>query len=161
MKSLYELSLEMIEIIEQAEQEAINNDGEISEVLASAIEWKSSTYEGKIENTIKYIKNLEAEAEALKAEKARIAHRQKVAENKAERLKKYLGDCNAVGFSCVAGEVKSRTSKVVEVLPLVDLADEYLRYKSEPNKSVIKKALEDGIEIDGARLIDSVKVSVK
>lgn len=41
----------------------------------------------KIENIALYIKNLTADAEALKAEKQSFAERQKAAENKAEALK--------------------------------------------------------------------------
>lgn len=44
----------------------------------------------KIENIALYIKNLTADAEALKAEKQSFAERQKAAENKAEALKRYL-----------------------------------------------------------------------
>ena len=41
----------------------------------------------KIENIALYIKNLTADAEALKTEKQSFAERQKAAENKAESLK--------------------------------------------------------------------------
>ena len=45
----------------------------------------------KLENVACWIKDLKAEAEALKNEKQALAERQKVAENKMESLKKYLG----------------------------------------------------------------------
>ncbi len=41
----------------------------------------------KIENIACYYKNLVSDAEAIKAEKEALAERQKVAENKAARLK--------------------------------------------------------------------------
>ena len=44
----------------------------------------------KIENIACYYKNLVSDAEAIKAEKEALAERQKVAENKAARLKEYL-----------------------------------------------------------------------
>lgn len=44
----------------------------------------------KIENVACWIKNLLADAEALKAQKQAFADRQKSAENKAESLKKFL-----------------------------------------------------------------------
>ena len=46
--------------------------------------------EAKIENVACWIKDLKAEAEAIKAEKMALAERQKVAENKAESLKNWL-----------------------------------------------------------------------
>ena len=46
--------------------------------------------EEKIENICLWIKNLKAEAEALKEEKDNFAKRQKAAENKAESLKQYI-----------------------------------------------------------------------
>ena len=46
--------------------------------------------DAKIENVACWIKELKAEAEAIKAEKLALAERQRVAENKAESLKKWL-----------------------------------------------------------------------
>ena len=46
--------------------------------------------DAKIENVACWIKDLRAEAEAIKAEKLALAERQKVAENKVESLKKWV-----------------------------------------------------------------------
>ena len=161
MSSLYELSKGYRELLAKSEAEAINSDGEISEVTVSLLEASELAISDKIENSIRYYKNLIAEADALKAEKQKLQHREKIARNKAERLVKYLSDCDAVGFSCAAGEVKSRTTKVVSVDEFTDLSAEYLRVKSEPNLVALKDALKKGVEIDGVKLVESVKVSVK
>ena len=47
--------------------------------------------EAKIENTALYVKNLEAEAKAIKEEEARLSERRKAMENKAKRLREYIG----------------------------------------------------------------------
>ena len=44
----------------------------------------------KVENVALWIKDLKAEAEAIKAEKLALAERQKMAENKVDSLKRWL-----------------------------------------------------------------------
>ncbi len=163
MASLYDLDKEMLAVIEIAEQEAVNNDGEISEVTVKALEQAEMAYADKVENVVKYIKNLNAEADAINNEIAILKDKKVRALKKVESLSEYLGACNAVGFSCTAGEVKSRTSKVVKVDPVIALEDKYTRVKTErePNKIALKEALEAGEVIEGVKLVDSVKVSVK
>ena len=46
--------------------------------------------EAKVENMALWIKNLNAEADAIKAERDNLYEREKAARNKADRLKKYL-----------------------------------------------------------------------
>jgi hypothetical protein len=59
---------------------------EIEDLLAEA----EGDFTTKAERVALYIRSLDAEAEAIKAEEARLAARRKVRENGAERLKGYL-----------------------------------------------------------------------
>ena len=119
--------------------------------------------ETKIENVACWIKDLKAEAEALKAEKMAFAERQKVAENKMESLKKYLAfalDGNA--FKSTRASVTFRKSQAVEIADIYKVDENYLRYKEpEADKTAIKEAIKAGKTVAGATLVENTSVIIK
>ena len=125
--------------------------------------------DSKIENVACWIKDLKAEAEAIKAEKQALAERQKVAENKAESLKKWLAYAlNGEKFKTAKCSVSFRNTESVEVTPegLENLMrggnDELLTYKQpEPNKTAIKAAIKDGLNVQGVQLVQNVSTIIK
>ena len=82
--------------INQAIMEAFYRcvDPETGEILDDTKELDDLTIakDEKVENIALFIKNLTAEAEAIKKEKQALEKRQKTAENRAEWLKKYLSN---------------------------------------------------------------------
>ena len=124
--------------------------------------------DAKIENVACWIKELKAEAEAIKAEKLALAERQRVAENKAESLKKWLAYAlQGEKFKTAKCSVSFRKSEVVEITDeglsnLMKEHDELLTYKApEPNKKAIKDALKDGLSVQGVRLGCNTSVIIK
>lgn len=122
----------------------------------------------KIENVACWIKDLKAEAEAIKAEKQALAERQKVAENKVESLKKWLAYAlNGEKFKTAKCAVSFRKSESVEVTDagiksLMKEHDELLTYEApEPNKTAIKQALKDGLNVDGVQLVQKTSTIIK
>ena len=124
--------------------------------------------DAKIENVVLWIKDLMAEAEAIKAEKLALAERQKVAENKVESLKKWvayaLGGQKFITAKCA---VSFRNTESVEVTDegleaLMKEHDELLTYKApEPNKKAIKDAIKDGLSVAGVQLVQNVSTIIK
>ena len=122
----------------------------------------------KLENVACWIKDLKAEAEALKNEKQALAERQRVAENKAESLKKWLAYAlQGEKFKTPKCAISFRKSEAVEVTDeglnnLMKEHDELLTYKApEPNKTAIKQALKDGLNVDGVQLVQNVSTIIK
>ena len=124
--------------------------------------------DAKIENVVLWIKDLKAEAEAIKAEKLTLAERQKIAENKVESLKKWVA--YALGgqkFSTAKCAVSFRNTESVEVTEegleaLMKEHDELLTYKApEPNKKAIKDAIKDGLSVAGVQLVQNVSTIIK
>ena len=122
----------------------------------------------KLENVACWIKDLKAEAEALKNEKQALAERQKVAENKAESLKKWLAYAlQGEKFKTTKCAISFRKREAVEVTDeglnnLMKEHDELLTYKApEPNKTAIKQALKDGLNVDGVQLVQNVSTIIK
>lgn len=119
--------------------------------------------ETKLENVACWIKELKAEAEALKAEKMAFAKRQQVAENKMESLKKYLAYAlDGQAFKTTRASVTFRKSQAVEVADIWKLDENYLRYKEpEADKTAIKEALKAGQTVAGATLVENTSVIIK
>ena len=124
--------------------------------------------EKKLENVACWIKDLKAEAEALKNEKLALAERQRVAENKAESLKKWLAYAlQGEKFKTTKCAISFRKSEAVEVTDeglnnLMKEHDELLTYKApEPNKTAIKQALKDGLSVAGVQLVQNTSTIIK
>ena len=122
----------------------------------------------KLENVACWIKDLKAEAEALKNEKQALAERQRVAENKAESLKKWLAYAlQGEKFKTPKCAISFRKSEAVEVTDeglnnLMKEHDELLTYKApEPNKTAIKQALKDGLNVEGVQLVQNTSTIIK
>lgn len=121
--------------------------------------------EKKISNTACFIKNLRAEAEAIKAEKMKMADRQKAKENLADRLENYLanylGGLTYEDERCAISYRKSTSTEIAEDLDLSTLPDDCKKIKVEADKTAIKKALQNGEKIDGCVLVEKNNIQIK
>ena len=122
----------------------------------------------KLENVACWIKDLKAEAEALKNEKQALAERQKVAENKAESLKKWLAYAlQGEKFKTPKCVISFRKTEAVEVTDeglnnLMKEHDELLTYKTpEPSKTPSKQSLKDGLNVGGLQLLQNMSTIIK
>ena len=144
-------------------------DAETGEIIdAEMLDKLQMEKSEKIENVACWIKDLKAEAEALKAEKMAFAERQRVAENKANSLKKYLAYAlDGKKFSTAKCAVSFRSTESVEVTDeglnnLMKEHDELLTYKTpEPNKTAIKQAIKDGLNVTGVQLVQNTSTIIK
>ena len=156
---LYEIDNAILECIDMETGEIIDSE---------KLDALNMERDAKIENVVLWIKDLKAEAEAIKAEKLALAERQKVAENKVESLKKWVA--YALGgqkFSTAKCAVSFRNTESVEVTEegleaLMKEHDELLTYKApEPNKKAIKDAIKDGLSVAGVQLVQNVSTIIK
>lgn len=151
---LYEIDAAIMECI----------DVETGEVLDwEKLDELEAARDVKIENIALYIKNLTAEAAALKAEKDAFAERQKVAENRIKSLKQYLSDYLAgEKFKTTKVNISFRSSESVLVEEGAVIPEEFLRYKEpEVNKTDLKKAINDGLVIKGVSIVKNQNVIIK
>jgi hypothetical protein len=151
---LYEIDQAIMDCIDMETGEIVNEE------LLNDLQMER---DAKIENVALWIKELKAEAEALKAEKLAFAERQKVTENKMESLKKWLAYAlDGEKFKTVRASVTFRTTDKVEVADIYKLDENYLRYKEpEADKDAIKKAIKAGQQVAGATLVPSTSVIIK
>lgn len=122
--------------------------------------------EEKLESYCKIIRQLEADADVLKAEKARIADKQKTVENSVARMK--LAVQNFLKAKGVKKEtagifkVTLSTSKSVEIIDPSAIPTEYIKpAKIEFEKTAIRKLLMAGETVPGAELKINEGVQIK
>jgi hypothetical protein len=152
--NLYEIDAAILECVDV-------ETGEIFDV--DKFEELSLTRDAKVENVCLWIKNLKAEAEALKVEKDAFAQRQKAAENKMESLKKYIsGYLEGAKFETARVKVSFRKSESLEISEDAKIPEEFLKYKEpEVDKVGLKKALKDGMQFDGVSLVQNQNIQIK
>ena len=157
MATLYELADELKNFNFQIDEET----GEI--LNAEELDHLQMQRDEKIENICLWIKNLKADAEAYKNEKNSFAIKQKQAENKAESLKAYIQYIlEGQKFKTDRITVSYRKSEVVQCDDISKLDSEYIRMKDpEIDKAKLKKALKDGVEIEGCRLIENQNMQIR
>lgn len=140
-------------------------DEETGEILnANGLDELEIAKEEKIENIGLWIKNLLAEAEAVKHEKDNMAIRQKRLEKKAESLKGYLTYAlDGEKFSTPRVAMSFRKSESVVIPDDAIVPDEYCNISviKKPDKTVIKKALKEGREVLGAELVTKQNIQIK
>ena len=150
----------------QIDEEIMNCciDTETGEVVnAEYLEQLQMDRDIKIENIACWIKNLQADAEALKAQKQAFADRQKATENKAESLKKYLSEyLGGQKFSTDKVAISFRKTSAVNVIDMTKIPEEFLKYKDpEPDKTAIKNAIKAGAVVAGAEVVEGQSISIK
>lgn len=163
MMTLYQIRNEIIDALDAAV------DPETGEITASDafenLDALQLAFEEKAENTACYIKNLDAEAKAIREEEKALAARRRSLENRAERCKSYLQFClNGEKFSTPRCAVSFRHNKsvVVDENRLFDIPDQYLRYKEpEVDKKAVSEALKAGQDVPGCSLVESVSMIIK
>lgn len=151
---LYEIDNAILECVDNETGEILDFD-KLSELQLAR--------DKKLESVALWVKNLNAEMAAYKAEKEAFAEREKRAKNKIESLKNYLSYAlNGAPFDTTKVAVSFRKSESVEV-------DENLVPKKwlkrsvsySPDKIGIKAAIKAGLKIKGCSLVEKQNIQIK
>ena len=140
----------------------VNEDGEVLNI--DELDELQLAREQKIEGISLWVKNLEAEKEAVKHEKDNFADREKRLGKKIESLKGYLTYAlDGQKFSTPKVAVSFRKSESVLIKDEYLIPDDYCEFTvtRRPNKTNLKKALKDGKEIMGVELVEKSNVQIK
>ena len=163
--NLYELNGEYIRVMADVMEWAEQNEGEISAELEKALEDIEISIEEKIENTALYIKNLEAEAEMIKAEEKKLSERRKACENRAERVREWLSfDMGGKSFKSAKCVISWRKSESVEVAVDAETLPAYyqnVKTTVTADKTLLKAAIKSGEIIAGVSIVEKQNMQVK
>lgn len=163
MASLYELDQAVLAVLENG----LIFDPETGEVLFD--EENFDELEGarndKMENVALYIKGLEADAAAIRAEEKALTERRSIKERKAERLRDYLTRSmqrfSDPGLETPRVAISFRKSESVEITGDVPRAFCKVEEKVTPDKKAIKAAIKGGETVEGAQLIERQNIQIK
>lgn len=166
--SLYEISERYYEFMKAVE------DGDIpQEAVNDTLMLLNEEANEKIDNCACYIKNLLAEAEAIKAEEKALMERRKAKENAAERIKKSIDYMmNLQGkdkFETARNRISYRKSEQLVILDELQFihwaeqnADGFLNYKDpDINKTTIKNAIKAGEKIPFTSIVTKQNLQIK
>ena len=163
--NLYELNNNFNNLIEVLEN---TEDENIKELIKKSMDQITLETNEKIENIIKYIKNLEAEAEALEKESKRLNDRKVRTLKKVENLKNYLKDfTNTLDSKKYHTGIfnisirKNAASLIIDNEFLVP--EEYCKTEviRKVDKVAIKEKLKAGEVIEGVKLQQSESKIIK
>lgn len=159
MTSIYELTGIFKQI---AEMEGIDEETKLDTL--ESIDW-TEQFEEKVENTVKVIKNKEAEKKQLKEEIDRLTARHKSIDNDITRLKTGLqGAFEITGYEKVKTLLftVSLTNNQPSVVVDEDLLPKkYFIQTLKPDKTAIKELLKAGKKVKGAMLQESRSLRIR
>nr|DAU14826.1 MAG TPA: resistance protein [Caudoviricetes sp.] len=159
---LFEIDERLAACVKISDDQAVDTvTGEVIDI--EAVEALEMEREQKIENIGLWIKELTAQAEAIKAEKNKLAEREKSAKSKAERLKEFLtAYLGGKKFETAKVAIKFRSVESVSVPDVAMLPAEYIRTKitNEADKTAIKNVIKAGEVVAGAELVKKQSISV-
>ena len=152
--NLYEIESAILQCVDQETGDVVDID------RLNALEMERDT---KISNIACWIKDLDAEAKAIKEEKDALAKRQKAAENKAESLRNYLtGFLSGAKFKDARCSISYRHSqKTIFEGDVNSLPEDCKKVEVSASLTAIKEHLLNGEVIEGASLVDNEKIQIK
>lgn len=138
------------------------------EAILDTLEGIEGEFNEKALAVAAYIKNLEAEAVAIKDAYKRMKERHDSKMSKVESLERYLiGNMQKIGVKKVESsellvQVKANPEKVIidndKEIPIQYVVE---RVEISFDKNGIKKALQEGVEINGAHLEREFRLAIK
>ena len=163
MRALYEIDQDILDCV----------DMETGEILdTEKLDALQMEREAKMEGVARWVKDLKAEAEAVKAEADKLTARKRALDNKIDGLKNWLlfalGGEKLKTPRCSVYQTHSQRVSVtdeailIQYLKLEDDPDMFLRFREpEIRKDEIKKALKMEYMIPGASLEETESVVIK
>ena len=163
MRALYDIDQDILDCVDM-------ETGEILDV--EKLDDLQMERERKLEGVALWVKDLKAEAAAVKEEADKLTARKKALDNKIEAIKTWLlgaldGEklktprCNVYQTHSQRVNIPDEP-KLICFLQTLNEPEKFLRFKDpELRKDEIKKALKDGTVIPGAELEETESVVIK
>jgi hypothetical protein len=163
MRALYEIDQAILDCVDLDTGEILDSD---------RLDSLQMEREQKLEGVALWVKDLKAEAAAVKEEADKLNARKKALDNKIDGLKAWLlraldggklktPRCNVYQTHSQRVTVADEP-KLINFLQTLEEPEKFLRFKEpELRKDEIKKALKDGTIIPGAELEETESVVIK
>ena len=161
---LYELAENYKELASMMEHAEMGSED--WQMIQDTLEAIDDELDVKVQNICIIVKGYKYNRENIKTEKKLLDEVDKLYENKIKQLESYLQEqlqkTGNLKSTMLYGPHKLTFRKGVstEVTDMNALPIEFIKTKVEADKTAIKKALQEGIEVTGARLVDTTSFKV-
>lgn len=145
-------------------QQALNDLHSMDDLTPEIIEDSLAGMVGEIEDKSKAVAaftlNIDAQISMLKEHEANISAKRKALEKRRDWMRDYLREnMERCGISKIESPYFNITLTKPRKQVVIDdeskLPRDYMRVVESPDKTLIKKAIDDGYEVPGARSVDS------
>ena len=158
-KNLFNINEDMFRLHLQIEE----NGGELTPELEEQITITEHDRESKCEGYVSVIRQLKSKSQLIKDEAKRLLDAARTYDKSVERL-----EDNLLSSIVQLGNIKTnfvsistRRNKSVEIADDVEIPLQYQRVKIEANKTAIKEALESGIDVPGATIVEKYSLLIR
>lgn len=166
MSKLYELAKDYSQLVAEVEEYDLDPDTLLDTLNGSS---EMIAIEEKAENIVKMIKNFEADLPGIDAEIKRLTDRKKAIETRTKSVKTYLQGCmeiaNIEKLNIGTFKVSLQNNPAALTIHSTEkIPAEFMTIVPEqhiPDKSAIKKAMKDGLEIEGLELTQGRSLRIR
>lgn len=143
--------------------EMVENDGSLVEYLDGV----QMQLQEKVNNIVRYSRNLELTAEMIDVEIKRLSELKSAYKNKSESLKDYISySMKKNGIEKVETDIARlsfRKSQTVEIEDISKLPERFVvtKVSKTADKKAIKEAIENGEAVEGARIDNHNNLQIK
>ena len=142
-----------------------DSGGEVTPELEASLKSLQIGLNDNLASLAYTVKEYEDKALLVANEIKRLEGIEKSHKNNAEYFKQYIDTVmKETGLTKLEQNnirLSYRKSTAVKILDAAKLSNQYLVIKKEPNKTAIKKAIEDGQKVKGAELIERQNLQIK
>lgn len=150
-------------------QEALDYHFDTEEERRDTLEAVIGQFDAKAQSVIGYIKNQEMSEAMLEEHIKQMNEKLKVIKARNQSLKDYLErNMKAAGITEIKADdgtfkASFRKSKAVEILDEAQIPAEFMRERVTvvPDKTAIKKAIESGQDVAGAKIEERLNLQIK
>ena len=167
--TLFELTAEIENLLDDIVDAEIARDTETLDVLYAELDALHQARESKLVGYVHVVKNADAAAKACKDQANAFYARSKALENITRRLKDTLQQdlIHHDETSTTAGKFKIARQnghpRVIIEIPISELPEDYQRVEVTADKTALKDALKNGMDVDGVALeaTEHIRIRVK
>lgn len=158
-KNLFKINEDIFRLYQQID----DNGGELTPELEEQLTITENDRESKCEGYVSVIRMFKSKSQLLKDEAKRLLDAARTYDKSIERL-----EDNLLSSIVQLGNIKTnfvsistRRNKSVEIADDVEIPLQYQRVKIEANKTAIKEALESGIDVPGATIVEKFSLLIR
>ena len=142
------------------------DEAEKTDEIIKVLDGIKDEFDKKAENTVKVIRNFEADIQALRDEEKRLADKRRSLEKKKEDLKEYLYfNMERLNLRKInAGIFDINIQKNPQSIKIIDDATIPEKYKIASyriDKKTLKDDIKNGVEIEGAQLVQTEGIRIR